>query len=207
MASYKNHMERVLSGRGANSELRVADSPFADRHRMNSMLLQETCSGRVATYFSMFPMTDLEQPALSPQAVSPRRDPGTNGVQVLIRGVDLIFDWPTHSSANPLQSAANCHPLTRHLPTCHLPLARRCPRGYNPSAMDVETRYQEALDYLYSFVDFSLTHQDNLSLDDFNLVSMRSLVAELGDPHQAYPSIHVAGTKGKGSVCAFCAAA
>ena len=73
--------------------------------------------------------------------------------------------------------------------------------------MDMETRYQEALDYLYSFVDFSLTHQDNLSLDDFNLDSMRALVTKLGDPHQAYPSIHVAGTKGKGSVCAFCAAA
>jgi dihydrofolate synthase/folylpolyglutamate synthase len=73
--------------------------------------------------------------------------------------------------------------------------------------MDMETRYQEALDYLYSFVDFSLTHQDGLSLEDFNLVSMRALVTELGNPQQAYPSIHVAGTEGKGSVCSFCAAA
>ncbi|MBU0512208.1 MAG: bifunctional folylpolyglutamate synthase/dihydrofolate synthase [Chloroflexi bacterium] len=110
----------------------------------------------------------------------------------------------------PLPPASCLPPLaTRDPPlaTCHLPLARRCPRGYNLSAMDMETRYQETLDYLYSFVDFSLTHQDGLSLDDFNLVSMRTLVDELGDPHQAYPSIHIAGTKGKGSVCAFCAAA
>ncbi len=70
---------------------------------------------------------------------------------------------------------------------------------------DLQTRYQEALDYLYRYVDFSLSHQDDLSIEDFTLESMSSLVKALGNPDQAYPTIHVAGTKGKGSVCALCA--
>ncbi len=35
------------------------------------------------------------------------------------------------------------------------------------------------------------------------LARMRALLAELGEPHTAYPVIHVAGSKGKGSICAF----
>jgi dihydrofolate synthase/folylpolyglutamate synthase len=34
------------------------------------------------------------------------------------------------------------------------------------------------------------------------LENMRTLVAALGHPERAYPTIHVAGTNGKGSVCA-----
>jgi dihydrofolate synthase/folylpolyglutamate synthase len=34
------------------------------------------------------------------------------------------------------------------------------------------------------------------------LDSMRTVLAAFGDPHRAYPSVHVAGTNGKGSVCA-----
>ncbi|MBZ5553977.1 MAG: bifunctional folylpolyglutamate synthase/dihydrofolate synthase [Acidobacteriia bacterium] len=36
----------------------------------------------------------------------------------------------------------------------------------------------------------------------FGLRNMRTLLHALGSPHHAYPSIHVAGTNGKGSVCA-----
>ncbi|MBZ5535340.1 MAG: bifunctional folylpolyglutamate synthase/dihydrofolate synthase [Acidobacteriia bacterium] len=36
----------------------------------------------------------------------------------------------------------------------------------------------------------------------FGLRNMRTLLQALGAPHHAYPSIHVAGTNGKGSVCA-----
>lgn len=36
----------------------------------------------------------------------------------------------------------------------------------------------------------------------FGLRNMRTLLHALGSPHRAYPSIHVAGTNGKGSVCA-----
>ena len=72
---------------------------------------------------------------------------------------------------------------------------------------DIETAYNSALDYLYSFVDYSLKHSSELAKADFNLDRMRALMVELGHPEAKYPTIHVAGTKGKGSVSALCASA
>lgn len=73
--------------------------------------------------------------------------------------------------------------------------------------MDIETRYNQALDYLYSFVDYSLKHSSELAKADFNLDRMFALMESLGEPQNKYPIIHVAGTKGKGSVSALCASA
>lgn len=73
--------------------------------------------------------------------------------------------------------------------------------------MSSDFQYQAALDYLYSFVDYSLTHQQNLAPENFDLSRMQALMAALGNPERSYPTIHVAGTKGKGSVSAFCASA
>src|SRR5574341_462656 len=72
---------------------------------------------------------------------------------------------------------------------------------------DIEVQYNKALDYLYSFVDYSLKHISELAKAEFNLDRMFALVEELGDPQTKYPIIHVAGTKGKGSVSALCASA
>ncbi len=72
--------------------------------------------------------------------------------------------------------------------------------------MDLEARYNLALDYLYSFVDYSLKHSSELAKAEFNLDRMFALMESLGDPQAKYPIIHVAGTKGKGSVSALCAA-
>ena len=72
---------------------------------------------------------------------------------------------------------------------------------------DIETQYNQALDYLYSFVDYSLKHISELAKADFNLERMFALMNELGNPQANYPIIHVAGTKGKGSVAALCASA
>lgn len=73
--------------------------------------------------------------------------------------------------------------------------------------MDIETAYNQALDYLYSFVDYSLKHSSELAKADFNLDRMFALMESLGNPQKKYPIIHVAGTKGKGSVSALCASA
>jgi dihydrofolate synthase/folylpolyglutamate synthase len=72
---------------------------------------------------------------------------------------------------------------------------------------DIEIQYNQALDYLYSYVDYSLKHISELAKAEFNLDRMFALMAELGDPQKSYPIIHVAGTKGKGSVAALCASA
>ena len=73
--------------------------------------------------------------------------------------------------------------------------------------IDIETDYNKALDYLYSFVDYSLKHSSELAKAEFNLDRMFALMEELGNPQTKYPIIHVAGTKGKGSVSALCASA
>lgn len=71
--------------------------------------------------------------------------------------------------------------------------------------MDIEQKYQSTLEYLYGFVDYSLVRGLKFSPEKFNLQRMRDFVEELGYPQLKYPIIHVAGTKGKGSVAAFCA--
>ncbi len=73
--------------------------------------------------------------------------------------------------------------------------------------MDLEKTYQQTLDYLYTFVDYSLTRGFRNLPGQFDLGRMAEFMHALGDPHRNYPIIHVAGTKGKGSVCAFCASA
>ena len=72
---------------------------------------------------------------------------------------------------------------------------------------NTETAYDKALDYLYSFVDYSLKHSSEIAKAEFNLDRMYALMEELGNPQNKYPIIHVAGTKGKGSVCALTASA
>ncbi len=70
-----------------------------------------------------------------------------------------------------------------------------------------EITYQETLDYLYSFIDYSLQRTFRYAPEKFDLGRMRQLAESLGNPQQSYPVIHVAGTKGKGSVAALCASA
>ncbi len=62
--------------------------------------------------------------------------------------------------------------------------------------------YQQALDYLYSFIDYSVKRSYRYSPETFDLGRVRELLARLGNPQDSFASIHVAGTKGKGSVSA-----
>jgi len=62
--------------------------------------------------------------------------------------------------------------------------------------------YQEALTYLDSFID----HEKKTDYDyrhSFRLEKIRGMLGLLDDPHKGIKSIHVAGTKGKGSTAAF----
>jgi len=66
------------------------------------------------------------------------------------------------------------------------------------------TPYQQALQFLYGRINYERAPipREGLELD-----RMRRLMARLGDPHLQVPIIHVAGTKGKGSVSAMLASA
>ncbi len=67
--------------------------------------------------------------------------------------------------------------------------------------------YQEVLAYLEHFTNAEPQPDSPQAMDAaLNLERMRRLLAALGDPHLRYPvAMHVAGTKGKGSVSAICA--
>jgi dihydrofolate synthase/folylpolyglutamate synthase len=67
--------------------------------------------------------------------------------------------------------------------------------------------YEEALDYLYSFIDYGSVRADKYSPESFDLGRMVNFLAALGNPQARYPVLHIAGTKGKGSVAAMCASA
>lgn len=66
--------------------------------------------------------------------------------------------------------------------------------------------YEQALDFLYSFINFEQKALDRYQASKIDADRPRRLLALLGAPQDQYPSIHIAGTKGKGSVAAMCAA-
>jgi dihydrofolate synthase/folylpolyglutamate synthase len=57
--------------------------------------------------------------------------------------------------------------------------------------------YTQALTYFYSYTNFNPADASNWSLE-----RMQGLLARLGDPHKQFPSLLIAGTKGKGSTAA-----
>ncbi|MGB5933705.1 MAG: Mur ligase family protein, partial [Anaerolineae bacterium] len=60
--------------------------------------------------------------------------------------------------------------------------------------------YQEALDYIYSFIDYERTSLEGPHR--FDLSRITALLELLGQPHRRYKAVHIAGTKGKGSTAA-----
>lgn len=66
-------------------------------------------------------------------------------------------------------------------------------------------KYHDVLRYLYGLVDYEKRRIERYSPREFKLERVVSLLEKLGNPHQAYPTLHIAGTKGKGSVSAMLA--
>ena len=67
--------------------------------------------------------------------------------------------------------------------------------------------YQATLVYLYSLTDYEKVRAVRYDATAFDLSRLRRVLARLGDPQQHYQAIHIAGTKGKGSVAAMCSSA
>lgn len=62
--------------------------------------------------------------------------------------------------------------------------------------------YKEALNYLDSFINYEKKPNFSYNRRIFNLDRMQRILRELGNPHLKLKTIHIAGTKGKGSTAA-----
>lgn len=69
--------------------------------------------------------------------------------------------------------------------------------------MTIEEKYNETLDFIYSYINHSMTRQKMFHSEEYNLSRMKEMMDMVGNPQNNYPKIHIAGTKGKGSIAAF----
>jgi dihydrofolate synthase/folylpolyglutamate synthase len=67
-----------------------------------------------------------------------------------------------------------------------------------------DNNYQQALDYIYSFIDYERQPGPRTRVT-YDLRRMDELLDRLGSPHLKARTIHIAGSKGKGSVAAMVA--
>src|SRR5690606_26477055 len=65
--------------------------------------------------------------------------------------------------------------------------------------------FQRALRYLATLADYERLRIVRYSPVNFNLDRMRTLLKKLNNPQESFRSVHIAGTKGKGSTCAMVA--
>jgi dihydrofolate synthase / folylpolyglutamate synthase len=64
----------------------------------------------------------------------------------------------------------------------------------------IDPKYTEAVRYLYDRINYEKSTDRPYNQQTYRLGRMDFLLRELGSPHQQAPVIHIAGTKGKGSV-------
>ena len=62
--------------------------------------------------------------------------------------------------------------------------------------------YLQALRTIFQRADFERGERPPYAARTWRLARVADLLAALGDPHKRYPSVHIAGTKGKGSTTA-----
>lgn len=62
------------------------------------------------------------------------------------------------------------------------------------------TEYEELLDWIYSFVNLEAKRTRKLAQEEMKLAKISHLLKSLGNPQQGQRIIHIAGSKGKGSV-------
>ena len=66
--------------------------------------------------------------------------------------------------------------------------------------------YDEALAYLAQFINYEARQPVAYAPEHFNVQAFAEFLQTLGAPHLAFPSVHIAGSKGKGSTAAMVAA-
>jgi dihydrofolate synthase / folylpolyglutamate synthase len=65
--------------------------------------------------------------------------------------------------------------------------------------------YQQAIDYLFGKTDYEKQERLRYNVTTFDLGRMEKLLSLLGNPHKKIHTVHIGGTKGKGSTAAMLA--
>src|SRR5882757_5191532 len=65
--------------------------------------------------------------------------------------------------------------------------------------------FRNAMRFLETLTDYERLRIVRYNTQNFDLDRMRHLLKKLGNPQEHYKSVHIAGTKGKGSTCAMVA--
>ena len=102
--------------------------------------------------------------------------------------------------------ALKASPLARHNKPLHLADIRK--HSTSPEAKPASnglSSYGKALRYLASLTDYERLRIVRYNNQNFDLDRMRTLLKKLGNPQADFRSVHIAGTKGKGSTCAMIA--
>ncbi len=74
----------------------------------------------------------------------------------------------------------------------------KSPSKITPTPRQIRT-FRSAVNYLDSLVNYERAPRMQYTPNNFNLARMNRLLSALGNPHRSFKSIHIAGTKGKGS--------
>src|SRR6516165_10545291 len=69
--------------------------------------------------------------------------------------------------------------------------ARRISQSANPGT-DAEMNYEQAIEFLFSRVNYERLAAHQYSADDFKLDRMREFLRRLGDPQETIPAVHIA---------------
>ncbi len=64
--------------------------------------------------------------------------------------------------------------------------------------------YKEVLNYIYSHTNFERKQMPKYNMTTLDLSRITGVMEKIGRPHQKYPVMLIAGTKGKGSTAAMC---
>lgn len=59
--------------------------------------------------------------------------------------------------------------------------------------------FRQAVNYLNSLTNYERVSRSKYTSNNFNLARTTRLLSALGNPHRSFKSVHIAGTKGKGS--------
>ncbi|NIP24039.1 MAG: hypothetical protein GWN67_07535 [Phycisphaerae bacterium] len=76
---------------------------------------------------------------------------------------------------------------------------KRTSKSVKAKSRKVFKSYKEALKYLYERTDYEKEKRLRYNITTFNLSRMEKLLSLVGNPHKKIPTVHIAGTKGKGS--------